>query len=267
MNIQLTICDLEDQVYTNYQNVPIENIRDALMRRELDPSVGNFPNVNGKFRTVEITQVISTNREDNAGLDISEVIKQTNMSNRETMIIIVIPTIRMFHFTRKTLAGLRNEAWYPYKEGKLFEYVEKYLVDSGIANNVTRIEKKQSCGKSVDYVVTYNKAEHSVYKQTLNFSDAQLLTSFLITNGKSFQFEVISDDKFEININHAEKVDNYSFDEKLSAFKVFTVDELDEAVHEVSARVGEEVNNKGDLMQKCFLSLHGYTPDDIPELL
>ncbi|GEA09161.1 hypothetical protein KUL42_39220 [Alteromonas sp. KUL42] len=81
------------------------------------------------------------------------------MSERETMTIIVMPSIRMFHFTEKTLAGLKNEAWYPYAEGKLFKCVEKYLVDSGIANNVTRFDEKISCGDSVDYVVTYNKAK------------------------------------------------------------------------------------------------------------
>ena len=81
------------------------------------------------------------------------------MSDRETMTIIVMPSIRMFHFTEKTLAGLRDEAWYPYAEGKLFEYVEKYLVDCGIAKNVTRIDEKMSCGDSVDCVVTYNKAK------------------------------------------------------------------------------------------------------------
>lgn len=107
----------------------------------------------------------------------------------------------------------------------------------------------------------------SMYKKTLNFSEAQLLSSFLITNGISFHFNVVSDEKFEININDELKEHGYSFEEKLSAFKVFTVDELDEAVHEVSARVGTEINNKGELMQICFLSLHGYTPDDISELL
>ncbi len=76
VNIQLTICDAEDQVYTNNQHVTVENIRNAIMGSKLKPCVGNFPHMNGDFQLVEITHVISTYRDDNAGLDISDVIKR-----------------------------------------------------------------------------------------------------------------------------------------------------------------------------------------------
>ena len=81
------------------------------------------------------------------------------MSNRAKMTIIVIPSIRMFHFTDMRLAGLRNDAWYSYQEEQLFQYVEKNLVHAGIAHNVTLLEETVRNGNSIDYVVTYNKAK------------------------------------------------------------------------------------------------------------
>ena len=90
------------------------------------------------------------------------------MSVRKAMTIIVLPNIKMFHFTEKTLTGIRNEAWYPYAEGKLFEYVEKYLVDAGVAHNVTRLDEKQRCGQSIDYAVTFNAAKPTDRKGKFN---------------------------------------------------------------------------------------------------
>jgi len=90
------------------------------------------------------------------------------MSVRKAMTIIVLPKIKMFHFTEKTLAGIRNEAWYPYAEGELFEYVEKYLVDAGIAHNVARLDEKQCCGDSIDFSVVYNAARPDDRKGKFN---------------------------------------------------------------------------------------------------
>ncbi|MCT8873762.1 hypothetical protein [Shewanella xiamenensis] len=78
------------------------------------------------------------------------------MPNRMKMNIIVLPDIKMLHFTEKSLAGLRNEAWYPYSADKLFEYVELYLVEAGIAINVTQVNEIRRCGLSIDYSVIYN---------------------------------------------------------------------------------------------------------------
>jgi hypothetical protein len=90
------------------------------------------------------------------------------MTTRKKMAIIVLPHIKMFHFTQSVLAGIRNEAWYPYTEGKLFEYVEKYLVHADVAANVTRIDKIQQCGQSIDYLVTFNEVKSSVHKGKIN---------------------------------------------------------------------------------------------------
>jgi hypothetical protein len=77
---------------------------------------------------------------------------------RKSMVIIVNPQIKMFHFTHNALAGISNEAWYPYANDKLFEYVEQYLVIAGVANNVTSLDKVMECGLTIDYRVTYNAA-------------------------------------------------------------------------------------------------------------
>ncbi|MCQ8822316.1 hypothetical protein NQT65_19170 [Pseudoalteromonas agarivorans] len=112
------------------------------------------------------------------------------MSARKTMTIIVLPNIKMFHFTEKTLVGIRNEAWYPYSEGRLFEYVEKYLVDAGVAHNITRLDERQRCGQSVDYVVTYNVAKPTDRKGNFN-------------HAFDIAFEVVSDNNGD-NVTGAE---------------------------------------------------------------
>lgn len=80
---------------------------------------------------------------------------------RQKLVIIVDESKKMFHFTSTHLVGVCNEAWYPYAEGKLFEYVERYLTSAKVANNVTLIEPLRSCGINKDYKVTYNPRNES----------------------------------------------------------------------------------------------------------
>lgn len=80
---------------------------------------------------------------------------------REKLVIIADTSKKMFHFTSTKLAGSCNEAWYPYVEGEIFKYVERYLVESKIALNVTSVEKLRTCGLCEDYQVTYNAENRS----------------------------------------------------------------------------------------------------------
>ena len=80
------------------------------------------------------------------------------MSLRNSMMIIVNPNIKMFHFCDQRLAGICNEAWYPFAENALFQYVEKYLVSSGLAQNVVSVDNVRQCGDCVDYQVTFNES-------------------------------------------------------------------------------------------------------------
>jgi hypothetical protein len=76
--------------------------------------------------------------------------------NRRQTAIIVSPEIMMLHFCDCGLEGAGNEAWYPFEQGKLFEAVEKYMTLAKIAHNVVGLEETRQCGKSVDYIVTFN---------------------------------------------------------------------------------------------------------------
>lgn len=80
---------------------------------------------------------------------------------RQSLVIIVDPSKNMFHFTSTDLVGVCNEAWYPYAKGKIFEYVERYLTNAKIANNVAKIEELRSCGTCKDFKVTYNPRTES----------------------------------------------------------------------------------------------------------
>ncbi len=95
---------------------------------------------------------------------------------RQKLVIIVDESKKMFHFTTTHLVGVCNEAWYPYAEGKLFEYVERYLTNAKIANNVTSIDELRACGKNKDFTVTYNPRNESR----------------LIVSGKNKQNEITS---------------------------------------------------------------------------
>ena len=72
------------------------------------------------------------------------------------MAVLVLPKIKMIHFTENSLSGIANEAWYPYVEDQLFEYIEKYLTTSGLAQNVVNIEEVGNCGESMSYNIVYN---------------------------------------------------------------------------------------------------------------
>ncbi|GIU42924.1 hypothetical protein TUM4438_10640 [Shewanella sairae] len=76
---------------------------------------------------------------------------------RQELTIIVDATKMMFHFCRGDLSGFGHEAWYPYVEGMLFQYVERFLIAAQVAENVVKVEELRQCGNTVDYLVTYNQ--------------------------------------------------------------------------------------------------------------
>ena len=69
--------DAEDQVYTNYNGLSTVEIIEALGNDcVLAPEVGNFPHMGGHNKPVKITGIVATLAEDNAGLDIANVIER-----------------------------------------------------------------------------------------------------------------------------------------------------------------------------------------------
>ena len=73
----LDLRDMKEQVYTNYGGLTLEAIlKDLSMGVVLPPEVGNFPPVGGHNKYVKITGVVDTFDEDNAGLDIANVIER-----------------------------------------------------------------------------------------------------------------------------------------------------------------------------------------------
>lgn len=77
--------------------------------------------------------------------------------NRRSLTIIVDPSLYRFHFCREDLSGHGHEAWYPYIEGELFQYVERFLIAGNVAMNVVSLQVLRQCGVCVDYQVIYNQ--------------------------------------------------------------------------------------------------------------
>ena len=82
MNIRIWVCnprnlkDCEVQTYSNYSGLTVAEIREDLMNVSVTPEVGNFPHMGGTNSPVKITNISATGDEDNAGLDIKEVISR-----------------------------------------------------------------------------------------------------------------------------------------------------------------------------------------------
>ena len=69
--------DVEEQVYTNYDGLAVEEISKIFrVGSVLAPEVGNFPHMGGHNKPVKITGLVATLDEDNAGLDIANVIER-----------------------------------------------------------------------------------------------------------------------------------------------------------------------------------------------
>lgn len=80
-NVKLTICSVNDssiaevQVYTNYNGLTTGTISLMVGKdKELAPEIGNFPHMSGHNLPVRILEVVATLDEDNAGMDISNVL-------------------------------------------------------------------------------------------------------------------------------------------------------------------------------------------------
>lgn len=82
MNIKLWVAntenseDTESQIYTNYQGLTVSHIHDVLGNSAINPEIGNFPHMSGDNNPVLIADISATNDEDNAGLDINEVLSR-----------------------------------------------------------------------------------------------------------------------------------------------------------------------------------------------
>lgn len=71
--------DVECQVYSNYQCLTLSEIHNILGKEcVLAPEIGNFPHMSGTNNPVKITSISSTRNDDNAGMDIKEVISRYN---------------------------------------------------------------------------------------------------------------------------------------------------------------------------------------------
>lgn len=79
---------------------------------------------------------------------------------RKKITILTLPSKNMFHVCcHDILAGVNNDAWYPYVPGELFKYVEKLLVEANEAANLVSLDKLNVCGESENFKAIYNAIE------------------------------------------------------------------------------------------------------------
>lgn len=84
------------------------------------------------------------------------ILSGASFSNRGALTIMVDPSKNMFHVCRSELSGINQDAWYPYIEGELFQYVERLLVAAGAAINVVTLTELRRCGNVIDYQIDIN---------------------------------------------------------------------------------------------------------------
>ena len=69
--------ETEAQIYANYKRLTVEEIAKGFGKEcVLAPEIGNFPHMGGHNKPVQIVGIFATHSEDNAGLDISSVIRK-----------------------------------------------------------------------------------------------------------------------------------------------------------------------------------------------
>ncbi|UUA75146.1 hypothetical protein [Cellvibrio sp. QJXJ] len=76
---------------------------------------------------------------------------------RDTLVLLHDKARNKIHFASTSLRG--NDHWIDFRgdNDDLFILVEDLMVENGIANNVTSIQYLRTCGKNIEYTVTYNK--------------------------------------------------------------------------------------------------------------
>lgn len=87
--------------------------------------------------------------------------KQVIDNIRDSVTIIVSPvrgTLAIHFCAIPSLQGEECELWWPVMpESDLHQVVETILITNGIACNVTRLEKLREQGKSIDFLVIFNR--------------------------------------------------------------------------------------------------------------
>lgn len=82
-NIRITVSSVDDtdireaQVYSNYGGITTGTISLMVGKgKTMPPEIGNFPHVSGHNQPVKILHVEPTDDEDNAGVDVSEILER-----------------------------------------------------------------------------------------------------------------------------------------------------------------------------------------------
>ncbi|OOE32864.1 hypothetical protein BZG05_12940 [Salinivibrio kushneri] len=75
---------------------------------------------------------------------------------RDEMMVIVMQ-LNGQDMLRVTPSSVRKQAYTPLPTGvDMHDRIEKALINDGIAHNVTMVGHVRDCGKSSDYLVTFN---------------------------------------------------------------------------------------------------------------
>lgn len=91
------------------------------------------------------------------------MIKQVRSNSRDSVTIIVCPvrgTLAVHFCAIPVLQGQNCDLWWPCPAGSdLHQVVEEIMIANGVACNVTRLETLRQQGKSVDYLVIFNRQD------------------------------------------------------------------------------------------------------------
>lgn len=85
-NIKLRIANFfnleecEDQIYSNKTGLTTSQIKEKfnVVGSMVKPDIGNFPHMSGENASVVITKVYKEDRDNNTGIDISDILEKLN---------------------------------------------------------------------------------------------------------------------------------------------------------------------------------------------
>ena len=79
------------------------------------------------------------------------------MRKTTTILTAIINGKYSFHFTEQPLAGTDNNTWFEIGKNDLFQVIERILIESGNAKNLTSVTEIRKHGTNcVDYQLVYN---------------------------------------------------------------------------------------------------------------
>ena len=206
-------------------------------------------------------------------------------SNRGELVITELPIDGKPHFQ-----GLCTDSKpIAIKKGqRLFTALEAYLVEKGIAHNVTNIEPLRYCGKSVDYTVTYNKPvkpeptkqpEQAATKEIMswladvfsNMSNFNLLAMVGFLKGKDKQFNgtLTNDIRNTMTSNNWMDGDQYDFIAMKAAFDnhndkpVNNNDQRITSTNKIDNTMNSNDNSNNSKSDNCKTTKQPVQPSDI----